>query len=36
MAEDMVAQVESKRLKILEVDEIETVYGLSVFDKEEE
>lgn len=35
MAEDMVAQVESKRLKILEADEIETVYGLPVFDDED-
>jgi hypothetical protein len=32
MADDTANQIESKRLKILEADEIEAVYGLPVFD----
>lgn len=35
MTEDQSAQVETKRLKILEADEIEAVYGLPVFDDED-
>jgi hypothetical protein len=35
MAEDQSNQAETKRLKILEADEIEAVYGLPVFDDED-
>jgi len=35
MAEDQSNQAETKRLKILEADEIEAVYGLPVFDNED-